>query len=128
MLPLAPARLSTTTVWPRPSPIGLATTRATKSRPPPGPDATRSRTGLVGYAGAGCAATGSVATASASPGMAALHRDFIGSPRGNGVRTAPTLGIGGAQCKQFYLRFQSGSASRLWNSGLGYRLFTICPP
>src|SRR5688572_25757302 len=50
MLPLAPARLSTTTVCPSDSESGIATWRATKSSPPPAPDETSSLTGLLGYA------------------------------------------------------------------------------
>src|SRR5436309_13561587 len=48
MLPPAPARFSTTTCWPRFSPIVLATIRATVSVPPPGSKPTTIVTGLLG--------------------------------------------------------------------------------
>src|SRR5439155_13859416 len=48
MLPPAPARFSTTTCWPRFSPIVLATIRATVSVPPAGSKPTTIVTGLLG--------------------------------------------------------------------------------
>src|SRR5713226_9414681 len=48
MLPPAPARFSTSTCWPRFSPIVLATIRATVSVPPPGSKPTTIVTGLLG--------------------------------------------------------------------------------
>src|SRR5262245_6609365 len=56
MLPLAPARLSTTTVCRSASLIGVATRRATKSSPPPAPEATITLIGLFGYPAGACAA------------------------------------------------------------------------
>ena len=76
MLPLAPARLSTTTLCPSASVRGVATRRATKSRPPPAPEATIILTGLVGYA-IPCAAPCGAAIASATPSPAVmLLRNF----------------------------------------------------
>ena len=40
MAPLAPALLSTTTVWPEPSPSALAMMRAALSAPPPAENGT----------------------------------------------------------------------------------------
>jgi hypothetical protein len=48
MLPLAPARLSTTTCWPHTSLSFCETTRATMSVAPPGENGTITRTGFVG--------------------------------------------------------------------------------
>ena len=61
MLPLAPARLSTTTLCPSDSVIAVAASRDTKSSPPPAPDETVMRMGLVGYAA--CAVRGDANTA-----------------------------------------------------------------
>ena len=52
MLPPAPGRLSTTTLWPQASVRCFATSRARMSVAPPGGNGTTSRIGLVGYAGA----------------------------------------------------------------------------
>src|SRR5512145_2589449 len=84
MLPLAPARLSTTTVCPRVSLSGVAIWRATKSSPPPAPDDTINRTGFVGYAARDCAAPWGAATnsAAASPAPTADRNAFFIAPPG----------------------------------------------
>src|SRR5688572_31176243 len=83
MLPLAPARLSTTTLCPRASLSGIATRRATKSSPPPAPDATITLTGLLGYDAVDCAVPcgDAVASAAASAPVSALCNILIRSPR-----------------------------------------------
>src|SRR6185503_7251452 len=48
MLPPAPERFSTTTCWPRRSPIGFCRMRAVVSVPPPGSNPTTTVTGLFG--------------------------------------------------------------------------------
>src|SRR6476661_3642244 len=50
MIPLAPARLSTTTCWPNDSPNFCPMSRAMMSFEPPGANGTMSRMGLTGYA------------------------------------------------------------------------------
>src|SRR5688572_23468259 len=82
MLPLAPARLSTTTCCPTASPTGAATTRATRSSPPPAPEETVQRIGFVGHAGA-CALTYDAALAIVSASAALMLMPdprFICSP------------------------------------------------
>src|SRR3954467_4467636 len=49
MVPPAPARLSTTTAWPKSSASRAPTKRATRSTDPPGANGTSMRTGRVGY-------------------------------------------------------------------------------
>ncbi|KAG1323220.1 hypothetical protein G6F61_015167 [Rhizopus arrhizus] len=49
MLPPAPARFSTTTVWPSRCDSGSASRRASVSAEPPGAKPTSSRTGFVGF-------------------------------------------------------------------------------
>src|SRR2546423_11479883 len=71
MLPLAPARLSTTTLCASDSESGVATCRATKSSPPPGPDATMTLIGLLGHA-LPCAAPYGVEIETATASVAAL--------------------------------------------------------
>src|ERR1035437_3648548 len=88
MLPLAPARLSTTTLCPRAAVRGVATRRETKSRPPPAPEETIILIGLIGYvvpraAAADCAAPCGAAMTSMAPSAAAtLVRNlwFISPP------------------------------------------------
>src|SRR6266516_438497 len=50
MVPPAPVRFSMTTCWPIARDTGSPTTRATKSRPPPGASGTMKRTGRLGHA------------------------------------------------------------------------------
>src|SRR5262249_18087586 len=59
-MPLAPARFSTTTDWPRPSVNFVARMRAATSVPPPAAKPTRILIGLSGYR-AGCAFTCAIA-------------------------------------------------------------------
>src|SRR5688500_17462430 len=82
MLPLAPARLSTTTFCPTASESGAANWRATKSRPPPAPDATVQRIGLLGQA-VPCAAACDAATINiaATTAPSRLRDRFISPPR-----------------------------------------------
>src|ERR1044071_10195728 len=69
MLPPAPARFSTTTCWPRRSPIGFCRMRAVVSVPPPGSKPTTTVTGLLGYAPCASAphANGMASTAASTP-------------------------------------------------------------
>src|SRR5437763_14895934 len=80
MLPLAPPRLSTSTVWPSTLPSVSATMRADVSTSPPGGLGTMRVTGRVGYA---CAKAQPAADASATASMAWRRkgRRFILAPR-----------------------------------------------
>src|SRR5687767_7962272 len=65
-MPAAPARLSTTTCWPRDSESLELIVRATMSVPPPGGKATMMRTGLDGK---DCASADGPQMASANPNV-----------------------------------------------------------
>src|SRR4051812_36192421 len=85
MLPLAPPRLSTSTVWPSTLPRLSATMRAEVSTSPPGGLGTMSVTGLPGYA---CAKAQPAAHASAAATMAWRRkgRRFIVGSSGDSTR------------------------------------------
>src|SRR4051812_36400299 len=93
-MPLAPARLSTTTCWPNAAENFCPTSRAMMSFDPPGANGTMRRMGLEGYAPGAFLACACATPASARPAAAAMRNRIIRFLSDGGFRyrsTGPTL-------------------------------------